>query len=127
MSSSKKLLFDFFRNYVVKNRGYQTMRVIRPQPQPQTPAAMLKDMPNSNILVFAIMAGMGGSSVFYMLSKPGILEQLSTPTANLTQTQPLPEQEKRKLTAREKRFIKFASVEYDGQIYMTPQVSPILR
>ena len=29
--------------------------------------------------------------------------------------------EKRKLTPREKRFIKFASVEYDGQIYMTPQ------
>ncbi|KAG5668316.1 hypothetical protein PVAND_016261 [Polypedilum vanderplanki] len=26
-----------------------------------------------------------------------------------------------KLTAREKRFIKFASVEFDGQIYLTPQ------
>ncbi|KAI5699468.1 hypothetical protein M8J76_013572 [Diaphorina citri] len=26
-----------------------------------------------------------------------------------------------KLTSREKRFIKFASVEYDGQLYMTPQ------
>lgn len=26
-----------------------------------------------------------------------------------------------KLRAREKRFIKFASVEFDGQIYMTPQ------
>lgn len=25
------------------------------------------------------------------------------------------------LTSREKRFIKFASVEYDGQLYMTPQ------
>lgn len=25
------------------------------------------------------------------------------------------------LTQREKRFIKFASVEYDGQLYMTPQ------
>jgi hypothetical protein len=25
------------------------------------------------------------------------------------------------LTAREKRFIKFSSVEHDGQIYMTPQ------
>lgn len=68
------------------------------------------------------MAGMGGSSVFYMISKPGILEHLSTPSANLSagDKQPL-EQEKRKLTAREKRFIKFASVEYDGQIYMTPQ------
>lgn len=26
-----------------------------------------------------------------------------------------------RLTARERRFIKFASVEYDGQLYMTPQ------
>ena len=26
-----------------------------------------------------------------------------------------------KLTSRERRFIKFASVEYDGQLYMTPQ------
>lgn len=26
-----------------------------------------------------------------------------------------------KLTMREQRFIKFASVEYDGQLYMTPQ------
>lgn len=25
------------------------------------------------------------------------------------------------LTQRERRFIKFASVEYDGQLYMTPQ------
>jgi len=31
------------------------------------------------------------------------------------------ELEKRKLTNREKRFIKFSSVEYLGQIYMTPQ------
>merc|ERR1719445_1516493 len=28
---------------------------------------------------------------------------------------------KRKLSSREKRFIKFSSVEYNGQIYMTPQ------
>lgn len=26
-----------------------------------------------------------------------------------------------KLTARERRFIKFASVEYENQLYMTPQ------
>jgi hypothetical protein len=26
-----------------------------------------------------------------------------------------------KLTSRERRFIKFASVEYDSQLYMTPQ------
>ena len=32
-----------------------------------------------------------------------------------------PDHEKRKLTPREKRFIKFASTEYHGQVYMTPQ------
>ncbi|KAJ8933021.1 hypothetical protein NQ314_014260 [Rhamnusium bicolor] len=26
-----------------------------------------------------------------------------------------------KLTSREKRFIRFSSVEYNGQLYMTPQ------
>lgn len=26
-----------------------------------------------------------------------------------------------RLTSRERRFIRFASVEYDGQLYMTPQ------
>lgn len=26
-----------------------------------------------------------------------------------------------KLTSRERRFIKFSSVEFDGQLYMTPQ------
>ncbi|KAK7790362.1 hypothetical protein R5R35_003858 [Gryllus longicercus] len=31
------------------------------------------------------------------------------------------EQKSTELTAREERFIKFASVEYDGQVYMTPR------
>lgn len=26
-----------------------------------------------------------------------------------------------KLTSREKRFVRFASVEFNGQLYMTPQ------
>lgn len=30
--------------------------------------------------------------------------------------------EVRKLSTREKRFLKFSSVEWDGQNYMTPQV-----
>ena len=29
--------------------------------------------------------------------------------------------ERRKLTSREQRFIKFSSVEHAGQVYMTPQ------
>ncbi|XP_049817095.1 calcium uptake protein 3, mitochondrial isoform X2 [Aethina tumida] len=38
-------------------------------------------------------------------------------------SQPKIEEEKKavKLTSREKRFIRFASVEFDGQLYMTPQ------
>ena len=49
------------------------------------------------------------------------LDHLTTgPNASLSLPAAV-EQEKRKLTAREKRFIKFSSVEYDGQIYMTPQ------
>ena len=31
------------------------------------------------------------------------------------------ELENSKLTSREKRFLKFSSVEFEGQIYMTPQ------
>ena len=51
-----------------------------------------------------------------------ILDHLTTgPNASLSLPAAAVEQEKRKLTAREKRFIKFSSVEYDGQIYMTPQ------
>jgi hypothetical protein len=32
------------------------------------------------------------------------------------------EKTKKVLSAREKRFLKFSSAEYQGQIYMTPQV-----
>jgi hypothetical protein len=35
------------------------------------------------------------------------------------------EKTKKQLSAREKRFLKFASAEYKGQIYMTPQVGPV--
>ena len=57
-----------------------------------------------------------------------ILDHLTTgPNASLSLPAAAVEQEKRKLTAREKRFIKFSSVEYDGQIYMTPQGIYFLR
>ena len=57
-------------------RMYQTIRVIRPQPQQPTPASILRDMPNGNLLVFAVIAGVGGSSLFYLLSKPGTVYTL---------------------------------------------------
>jgi len=121
----KNAAFEFVRSYASRfsnSRMYQTIRVIRPQPQQPTPASILRDMPNGNLLVFAVIAGVGGSSLFYLLSKPGFLDHLTTgPNASLSLPAAAVEQEKRKLTAREKRFIKFSSVEYDGQIYMTPQ------
>ena len=120
--TGKNAALEFIRNYanrLTTSRMYQTMRVIRPQPQQPTPSSLLKDVPNGNLLVFAVVAGVGGSSLLYLLSKPGLLEHVATPSASLASHKV--EHEKRKLTAREKRFIKFASVEYDEQIYMTPQ------
>ena len=70
------------------------------------------------MVMFAVMSGLGGSSMVYILADFGVFDSLTSKgSGNLT----VQEQEKRKLTGREKRFIKFASVEYNGQIYMTPQ------
>ena len=72
----KNAAFEFVRSYASRfsnSRMYQTIRVIRPQPQQPTPASILRDMPNGNLLVFAVIAGVGGSSLFYLLSKPGFL------------------------------------------------------
>merc|ERR1712241_344633 len=63
------------------------------------------------------MSGMGGTSLLYIMSNSGVFDSIAVKGS----TSDTVEHEKRKLTAREKRFIKFASVEYDGQIYMTPQ------
>lgn len=125
-SGGKNAAFEFIRSYVNRfssSRMYQTIRVIRPQPQQPSPSSILKDVPNGNLLVFAVIAGVGGSSLFYLMSKPGVLEQLNASTSSSLASAGGNQMvhEKRKLTARERRFIKFASVEFDGQIYMTPQ------
>ena len=111
--AGKNAAFEFIRSYANRfstTRMYQTIRVIRPQPKQPTPSSIIQDMPTGNLLVFAVMAGVGGSSLFYLLSKPGFLDHVTTPTSSLSPASV--ETEKRKLTAREKRFIKFASVEY---------------
>ncbi len=125
-SGGKNTAFEFIKSYVNRfstSRMYQTIRVIRPQAQPSVSPSILGDVPNGNLLVFAVIAGVGGSSLFYLMSKPGALSNVMTgnATTSLANSQPVESTEKRKLTAREKRFIKFASVEFDGQIYMTPQ------
>lgn len=122
--SGHKVAFEFVKNYVNRfaqnTRLYQTVRVIRHPPQPPTASSILRDTPNGKLLVFAILTGAGGSSLLYLLAQPGALESFTTPTSSLSEGQ-TGNLEKRKLTAREKRFIKFASVEFDGQIYMTAQ------
>ena len=120
--SGPKAALEFIKSYAHRGtRMYQTIRVIRPQPQQQANvASVLRDMPSGNLFVFAFIAGVGGSSLMYLLSKPGVLDDLTTQSA-ASVNQNVEQHEKRKLTAREKRFIKFASTEYDGQIYMTPQ------
>ena len=116
---------EFVRHYMKQLpttiRSYQTIRVIRPQPaQPHQPSFinLVKDVPTGKLVVFAIMSGMGG---LYILSNTGVLDSASSAIMTSKDSLKTVEHEKRKLTSREKRFIKFASVEYDGQIYMTPQ------
>jgi len=121
--SGHRAAFDFVKHYVQKLssvRAYQTIRVIRPQP-PAQPTSLLKDVPTGKLIVFAIMSGFGGSSLLYIMSNNGVFDSVALKTSTSPSLSHSVEQEKRKLTAREKRFIKFASVEFDGQIYMTPQ------
>ncbi|XP_030020695.1 calcium uptake protein 3, mitochondrial isoform X3 [Manduca sexta] len=58
----------------------------------------------------------GGSVVYYGLNKYGVKK-----TVHALKAKPDELAKSVKLTSRERRFIKFASVEYGGQLYMTPQ------
>jgi hypothetical protein len=84
--SSHRTAFEFIKSYANRfstSRMYQTIRVIRPQPQSQT-ASLLKDVPNGKLVVFAMLSGIGGSSLFYLMSKPGALEAFTTSTSSLS-------------------------------------------
>ncbi|EFA10933.2 calcium uptake protein 3, mitochondrial isoform X2 [Tribolium castaneum] len=63
----------------------------------------------------SVVCAVGGTVVFYTAFK-------CRQTQSIHASQ-LKEEESKvvKLTSREKRFIRFASVEFDGQLYMTPQ------
>merc|ERR1712223_2223451 len=109
------------RFYSKTKNSSVAIRVIRPTPPP--PPTGLENATPGQLLVFALVGGAAGSSILYLLAKPekrSALFPFVTPTSSLS-TSGSEVTEKRKLTPREKRFIKFASVEYDGQIYMTPQ------
>ena len=92
--------------------------MILAQPPQTSFVNLMKDVPTGKLVVFAIMSGMGG---LYILSNTSVLDSAASSIMTSKDSLKTVEHEKRKLTSREKRFIKFASVEYDGQIYMTPQ------
>merc|ERR1712013_704173 len=69
---------------------------------------------------FALAGFLGGSAFIYSIISPNKLK-MSRIKSMVGLESAGKELEKRKLTNREKRFIKFSSVEYLGQIYMTPQ------
>eukprot|EP00095_Tigriopus_kingsejongensis_P003453 maker-scaffold13_size735724-snap-gene-1.14 protein:Tk03453 transcript:maker-scaffold13_size735724-snap-gene-1.14-mRNA-1 annotation:"calcium uptake protein mitochondrial isoform x2" len=74
--------------------------------------------PEGKVVLFALATGVSGTTLLYFLSNNAEGKSLIHKATGHLSNDPTV---KRKLTAREKRFIKFASVEYDGQIYMTPQ------
>lgn len=68
------------------------------------------------------LGGLAGAAVVavaytrYMRGGDGVRVQAFTPRKFKDDTEKAV-----KLTARERRFIKFSSAEFDGQLYMTPQ------
>ncbi|CAG9816427.1 unnamed protein product [Phaedon cochleariae] len=69
-----------------------------------------------NNLPLSVMCLCGGSATIIAVCKLRSIQ-------NVYAAQPKTDEDVKvvKLTSREKRFIRFASVEYDGQLYMTPQ------
>lgn len=69
-----------------------------------------------------LLGGVVGAAVVavaysrYMRSSDGVRVQAFSPKKFKDDTEKAV-----KLTARERRFIKFSSAEFDGQLYMTPQ------
>lgn len=76
---------------------------------------------NSRRFVFALAGFLGGSAFIYSVINPSKLNISRVKNMVGLGSGGGVADEKRKLTSREKRFIKFSSVEYEGQIYMTPQ------
>ena len=70
--------------------------------------------------LFALAGFFGGSAFIYSVISPGriTVSRLKSMMGLEGGSHGL---ERRKLTSREQRFIKFSSVEHVGQVYMTPQ------
>jgi len=76
---------------------------------------------NSRRLAFALAGFIGGSAFIYSVINPNKMKMSRVMSMIGIESGEGKAGEKRKLSSREKRFIKFSSVEYEGQIYMTPQ------
>ena len=88
-------------------------------PQPVSRFETLSD--NSRGFMFALAGFLSGSAFIYSIINPNKFKLSRVKSMMGLETSSSHGLEKRKLTSREKRFTKFSSVEYRGQIYMTPQ------
>lgn len=114
MSGGGRHWLSFFRSRPVKRWQSSTSLL----PPPVSRFESLSD--NSRSFAFAMAGFLGGAAFIYSIINPNKI-QLSRVKSMMGLEQSSQGLEKRKLTSREKRFIKFSSVEYKGQIYMTPQ------
>ena len=104
---------SFLRSRPVKR--YQSTSLL---PPPVSRFESLSD--SSRALAFALAGFLGGSAFIYSIINPNKFS-VSRARKMLGLETSSKESERRKLSSREKRFVKFASVEYGGQVYMTPQ------
>jgi len=72
---------------------------------------------SSKGFIYALAGFMGGSAFIYYLINPERMRMKQLQSISEEQI----DERKKLLTPRERRFIKFSSVEYKGRIYMTPQ------
>ncbi|VEN58463.1 unnamed protein product [Callosobruchus maculatus] len=98
MASSKILLRSIFPRGILQKQ-FSTFNKTRIQKQRQLP----------------ILGLLGGSVIVYTVYKYRSHQVYAAQFKNEDDSRVV------KLTSREKRFIRFASVQYDGQLYMTPQ------
>ena len=113
MSGPGRTWLGFFRTRPVKR--YQSTTLLPPH---VSRFESLSD--NSRSFAFALAGFLGGSAFIYSIINPNKFK-ISRVKSMMGLESASHGYEKRKLTSREKRFTKFSSVEYQGQIYMTPQ------
>ena len=102
---------------LLRSRRWQSSSSLLPPPVTRFEAMS----ENHRGFVFALAGFLGGSAFIYSIISPNKFKISRIKNMMGVETRDPQGLERRKLTSREKRFTKFSSVEYDGQIYMTPQ------